>query len=233
MSPPPAPAPRPPLLPEHELHQPTEGRACSISPTHLRRGTCFPADESGASARSGAKSAASAHGMLCAQRLPAHAPRAATCKGTSQGSCPQTSCHLPAGFAHSSPHRVHNAPTPALKRPWMGKKPEHHPAPSSIPPSSSSSASHRAVGTKRKDGSSETRTRGHGYREGTSERQAEATFSKSASPFAGHSAGNVSSCRQPTNYSRRGSIFASILPPINEGRKTLGVFCMPKAAISS
>lgn len=64
MSPPPAPAPHPPLPPEHELHQPTDGRARSISPTHLCRGTRFPADGSGASARLGAKSAASTHGAL-------------------------------------------------------------------------------------------------------------------------------------------------------------------------
>lgn len=62
MSPPPAPCP--PLPPEHELQQPTDGRARSISPTHLRRGTRFPADGSGASARSGAKRAVTARGAL-------------------------------------------------------------------------------------------------------------------------------------------------------------------------
>lgn len=109
-------------------------------------------------------------------------------------------------------------------------RPEQH---YTIAPSSSSSspASRQAVGTKRKDGSSEPRTRGQGYGESTSERPAEAT--KSASLSAGHSAGNTRSCHQPANYSGRGSVFASILPPVNEGRKIVGFFfCMPKAAIS-
>lgn len=35
------------------------------------------------------------------------------------------------------------------------------------------------------------------------------------------------------NYSCRSSVCASISPPLNEGRKTVGFFCMPKAAISS
>lgn len=109
MSPPPAPALHPPLPPEHELHQPTDGRARSISPTHLCRGTRFPADGSGASARLGAKSAASAHGVLSVRndcqhmhrglpraraQVSAHVPKQAAIPWPGLPACPRTGCTM-------------------------------------------------------------------------------------------------------------------------------------------
>lgn len=134
--------PQLPALPCRRSMNCTSPRAAeprSISPTHLRRGTCFPADRSGASACFGAKSTASArHGVLRAHSDRRHARRGLPRAGA------QVRAHVPkqavttptpAGFARSSPRKVHNAQTPAPKAPGMGKKSEHHPTLSSVPPS--------------------------------------------------------------------------------------------------
>lgn len=86
----PSPAPQPPLLLQHELQQPTGGRARSISPTRLRRGTRFPA-------RSGAKSAAGTRGELCAHSHRRH-PRPALPRARAQARA-----HVPRQAATAQP----------------------------------------------------------------------------------------------------------------------------------